>query len=200
MNIIDASCEIIQAHTAPMEAIERIGRVCYKSEGKITGESAVPFCKRIIDSQHESVLEHASMSVRFVVDRGVSHELVRHRLASFSQESTRYVNYGKRGLTFVRPCFGWIEGSTLYRDWIFSMEQAEYTYLRMIGAGAKPEEARSILPNSLKTELVMTANMREWRHVLKLRTSPKAHPQMREVMLPLLSECKQRWHVLFAGI
>lgn len=199
MNIIDASCEIIQAHTAPMEAIERIGRVCYKSEGKITDESAVPFCKRIIDSQHESVLEHASMSVRFVVDRGVSHELVRHRLASFSQESTRYVNYGKRGLTFVKP-IELAEGSIVFAFWEQAMLDAETRYLSLLDAGCSPELARSVLPVSTKTELVMTANMREWRHVFKLRTSHRAHPDMLAVMLPLLSECKQRWHVLFAGI
>ena len=103
-------------------------------------------------------------------------------------------------VTFIAPCFGWTEGSTLYRDWFFAMQQSEHLYLRMIGAGAKPEEARSVLPNSLKTEIVMTANLREWRHVFRLRTSSKAHPQMREVMCPLLAEVRAVIPVLFDGI
>lgn len=199
MNIIRASYEIVQAPIDPERLLESFGRVCYKSEDRITDESAGPFCNRIIESQHESVLEHVSMSVRFVVDRGVSHELVRHRMASFSQESTRYVNYGKRGLTFVLPSsIDEIEPAFLM--WRDAMAEAERAYNCLLAFGRKPEEARAVLPNSTKTELIMTANLREWRHVLKLRTSPKAHPDMRAIMLWLLDECQRRWPVLFAGI
>ena len=202
MKIISASYKIeVPPVTGALQLIEAAGRTCYKSEDQITVDSAVRFAAMLLARGHESVIEHTSMSVRFIIDRGVSHELVRHRLAAFSQESTRYCNYGKSGeVTFIAPCFGWAEGSTLYRDWIFAMRQAEHIYLRMIGAGAKPEEARSVLPNSLKTEIVMTANLREWRHVFKLRTSSKAHPQMREVMVPLLAELKSLVPVLFDDI
>lgn len=184
------------------EHLERCARTCYRSQGKIGAGTAERLIRSVIERGHESVIEHAVITVRFVCDRGVSHELVRHRIASFSQESTRYVRYSggdEEGaeLAFVEPCFGWIEGSTLQRDWIFMMRQAEQIYLRMLGAGAKPEEARSVLPNSLRTEIVMTANMREWRHVLRLRTSPKAHPQMREIMIPLAIELAERYPVLF---
>jgi len=184
-----------------------ITRVCPACDGTGLGPlthepSSHKLIRHVLDRGHESVIEHMVVTVKFIVDRGVSHELVRHRLASFSQESTRYVRYtagGEEGqeLTFILPCFGWVEGSTLDRDWRFMMAQAEFTYLRMLGAGAKPEEARSILPNSLKTEIVCTANLREWRHILKLRTSPKAHPQIRQVMIPLLAELKSKVPVIF---
>lgn len=200
MIVVKASYQICQAPAFDVpEMLENFGRVCYKSEEKITPESAEPFCRRLIESQHESVLEHAVMSVGFVVDRGVSHELVRHRIASFSQESTRYVNYHKRGLTFVRP--SWlVDGSPVQEVWEQSMLDAESNYESTIAAGCTPEQARAVLPNSVKTEVIMTANFREWRHVLRLRTSTKAHPDMRAVMVPLLAECKERWPVLFGDI
>lgn len=199
MNIVQASYRIIRAPKDPEQMLEAFGRVCYKSEEKSTPESAGPFCRRLIESQHESVLEHVGMTVRFIVDRGVSHELVRHRLASFSQESTRYVNYSKRGISVVKPCM-LVKDSIGYVFWLDAMLDAEARYLSLLDAGCSPEIARSVLPTSTKTEVIMTANFREWRHVLKLRTSPKAHPQMREVMVPLLAECKDRWPVLFGDI
>ena len=203
MNIIQASysIEACPSYEDALASFERAARTCYKSEDRIAPGSAEKLLRSCIARGHESTIEHLSMSVRFVVDRGVSHELVRHRLAAFSQESTRYCNYGAAGqVTFIAPCFGWTEGSTLYRDWVFAMRQAEHTYLRMLGAGATPQEARSVLPNSLKTEIVMTANLREWRHVFRLRTSKAAHPQMREVMVPLLAELQQRVPVIFEDI
>lgn len=186
-----------------LSRIERAGRTCYKSEDKITEDSGSAFVAKILGMGHESVIEHVSMSVRFVCDRGVTHELVRHRLAAFSQESTRYCNYakGKHGseLTFIRPLF-WEDNSPFFEQWYCAMENAEIAYLDLVRDGASPQEARSVLPNSLKTEIVMTANVREWRHVFRLRCSPRAHPQMRQVMLPLLEEVGGRLPELFGDL
>ncbi|MCF8104588.1 MAG: FAD-dependent thymidylate synthase [Desulfohalobiaceae bacterium] len=183
-----------------LKLIETAGRTCYKSEDRMGPGSAEAFIKRIVDSGHESVIEHGVCTVKFICDRGVSHELVRHRLAAYSQESTRYANYSRdkfgREITVVKPCF-WPEDSPDYKQWLQAMEQAERAYMQLLDRGAKAQEARSVLPNSLKTEVVMTANLREWRHVLKLRCSKPAHPQIREVMLPLLQEFKERVPVLF---
>lgn len=173
-----------------LEVIESAGRVCYKSEDKITDGSAESFVRRLIRSGHESVLEHAVLRARIVCDRGVSHELVRHRLASYSQESTRYCNYSqdKFGgeIAFVLP--PWVsvpaQGKGDY-IWVRSMQAAEDDYFALLDLGWSPQQARSVLPNSLKTELVMTANVREWRHFLRLRCAAAAHPQMREVACQL---------------
>ena len=151
-----------------LKRLEQCGRVCYRSEDKITEGSAEKFVAGIIKRGHEAVLEHCSFTVKFICDRGVSHEIVRHRMASYCQESTRYCNYGK--------------GKRI------AMRDAEDAYFALLDEGCSPQEARSVLPNSLKTEVVMTANIREWRHFLKLRCSPAAHPQMREVALILLDK------------
>lgn len=186
-----------------LKHIELCGRVCYKSEDKITDESSLEFVKKIIKNGHEAVIEHYSFSVRFVCDRGVSHEIVRHRIASFAQESTRYVNYSNGvcggNLTFIKPLF-WDEGSDQYVDWESACLMAEQHYNALIEKGAKPQEARSVLPNSIKTEIIMTANLREWRHFFKLRTSIAAHPQMREITIPLLEQLKQIIPVIFDDI
>lgn len=183
--------------------IELCGRVCYKSEDRITGDSAVRFVKNIIARGHESVLEHAGFTVKFVCDRGVTHELVRHRIASFSQESTRYINYanGKFGseITVIKPCF-FEEGSERYELWRGACEASEKAYFDLLNCGCAPEEARSVLPNSLKTELILTANIREWRHILTLRAARAAHPQARELMGALLDELKERAPVLFGDV
>lgn len=198
MKVIEPSYEILTPidRAAILKQIELAGRTCYKSEDKITEDSASKFVSTIMKSGHHSVIEHPSISVRFVCDRGVTHELVRHRIASYSQESTRFCNYSKDrhgGVTFIKPCF-WQretpEDRAKWNMWVTAMEQAEKTYLMMIEAGANPQEARSVLPNSLKTEIVVSANAREWRHILTLRTSNKAHPQIKQIMLPLLQELK----------
>ena len=167
--------------------IEMAGRVCYKSEYK---EEGAPFISRLIDKGHLSVIEHAKISVIIFCDRGVSHELVRHRLASYSQESTRWGNYslGRFGhnITVIKPLF-WDEESIEYAYWHKAMRNAEESYMILLEQGASAQEARSVLPNSLKTEIVMSANIREWRHVFSLRCAKQSHPQMREVMRPLLS-------------
>lgn len=188
-----------------LQFIEQAARTCYKSEDKITqdGESAKALIKRLISSGHEAMLEHSSLSVKFVVDRGVSHEIVRHRLFSFAQESTRYCNYskGKFGseLTFIEPCF-WDEDSNFYLMWKLCCMEAEKDYIRFIEDGATPQEARAVLPNSVKTELIVTGNYREWRHFFKLRTDKAAHPQMREVAIPLLKELRRRIPIVFDDI
>lgn len=186
-----------------LQKLERCGRVCYKSEDKITEGSAEKFIGMILKSGHESVLEHEKLTVKFICDRGVTHEIVRHRIASYSQESTRYCNYSKdkfgNELTFIRPCF-WADDSEEYAVWKQAMEKIEKTYVKLISLGAKPEEARSILPNSLKTEIVCTMNLREWRHFFRLRTAERAHPQIREISVALLDELKKRIPVIFDDI
>lgn len=155
------------------------------------------------DPPHESVIEHEIISVKFIFDRGVSHEMVRHRLCAFTQESTRYVNYhkGKHGseIGVINPCF-WEDDSGPWQEWARFMEQAEGEYMEHIKRGAEPQEARSVLTNSLKTEIVVTANLRQWRLMLKLRTSPRAHPQMRQVMQPLLEELRGRIPIIFEEV
>ena len=202
MRIINPYIEVIDPVDGNeiIKKIERIGRVCYKSEEKITESSAQEFIQRILKSGHESVIEHEAISVRVICDRGVSHEIVRHRIASYSQESTRYCNYSKdkfgNELTFIKPLF-WNEEDEAYKIWYNEMLRVEEIYLKLISIGAKPQEARSVLPNSLKTEIVMTMNLREWRHFFKLRNSQKAHPQMQEVASMILAVFKNQIPVLF---
>lgn len=203
---------------AILKKIERIGRVCYKSENNITEDSAERFVKSIIARGHESVLEHVSISVRVICDRGVSHEIVRHRVASYSQESTRYCNYSNdkfgEELTFIKPC--WFKHDTKYyldhlfwkekidveaeHIWLSSMYLREREYFALLEQGSTPEQARSILPNSLKTEIVMTMNLREWRHFFKLRCAKASHPDMRKVAYMILDEFKSKIPVVFDDI
>lgn len=202
MKIIKAGYEIMDPLNGEeiLKKIERVARVCYKSEDKITAGSAEKMVRALIRSGHEAMLEHFSFSVKFTVDRGVSHEIVRHRVASFAQESTRYCNYGHAGeITVIEPV-GIKEVASKWVEWKSAMRLAEDHYLDLLEKGATPQEARSVLPNSLKTEVVMTANLREWRHFFKLRalgTTGKPHPQMVEVALPLLEECKRLIPVVF---
>lgn len=186
-----------------LNKIERCGRVCYKSEGKIEEGSAEKFVAGIIKRGHEAVLEHASVTVKFVVDRGVSHEIVRHRIASYCQESTRYCNYSKDDFSSEITCIiphyldykseGW-------ETWKAAMKSCEDAYFKLLDIGHTAQEARAVLPNSLKTEVVMTANLREWRTFFKLRCANAAHPQMREVTRPLLEDFKNLIPVVFDDI
>ena len=205
MKIIEPSVELIDDFDAAaiMKKIERAGRVCYKSEGNIKDDSAEKFIRGIIKRGHESVIEHAAVSFKIICDRGVTHELVRHRIASYSQESTRYCDYsaGKFGgeLTFIKPCF-WSEDDENFQLWKMTMAQLEKNYLALRAAGAKPEEARSILPNSLKTEIFLTMNLRELRHFLKLRTAAAAHPQMRQIALKIYKILVEKLPAVFDDI
>lgn len=179
-----------------LKRIEHAGRTCYKSEDRITDESAKAFVRMLIQRGHESVLEHESITVRFVCDRGISHEIVRHRLAGYSQESQRYVRYNG-DIEFINPR---MPNAKAYEAWQKLCERAEETYKELLSYGVQPQQARAVLPNSTKTEVVMTANLREWRHFLKLRTSTAAHPQMRELTVPLLHELQEWIHVIFDDI
>ena len=205
MKIIDPYFEVLDNIDGRMmlKKIELIGRVCYKSEDKITDESAEMFVKAILKNGHESVIEHEKISVRIICDRGVSHEIVRHRIASYSQESTRYCNYSQEKfgneLTFIKPVF-WNEDSEEYKLWCDRMYDIEVSYNKLIEMGATPQEARSILPNSLKTEIVVSMNLREWRHFFKLRTAKNAHPQMRQISLLILQSFKEKLPVIFEDI
>lgn len=205
MKIIKPDVEFITPidGAAILKRLEQCGRVCYKSEAKITDTSAPAFVAGIIKRGHEAVLEHCSFTVKFICDRGVSHEIVRHRMASYCQESTRYCNYSKEGfgseIAVIKPCFLYpnTDGFNLWEEGCLFAEQ---TYFNLLECGCSPQEARSVLPNSLKTEVVMTANIREWRHFLKLRCSPAAHPQMREVALILLDKLHSLIPVCFDDI
>ena len=215
MKIIKPSYEILtpisDGGIKELQHIEKIGRVCYKSENRMTdgGESAKKFVKMLISNGHEAMIEHSSLSVKFVVDRGVSHELVRHRIASFAQESTRYCNYSKdkfgNEITVILPCFfdtgmGILSNSLVYQEWKLACECAEERYFNLLKMGATPQQARTVLPNSLKTEITVTANYREWRNFFKLRTAEASHPQMREVAIPLLKELKNLIPIIFDDI
>lgn len=193
-----------------LKKIEKVARVCYKSEDKIGEGTAEKMVRALIKRNHTAMLEHFSFSVKFIVDRGVSHEIVRHRVASFAQESTRYCNYGTKGgeITVIMPNYLKLgkakvvtkDWSERYRAWVDACEDTEKRYLKMLENGATPEEARAVLPTSLKTEIVMTANLREWRHFFSLRAcgaTGKPHPQMLEVAVPLLKELKQLIPVVF---
>lgn len=180
--------------------LERAGRTCYKSESRITPESSATFIKGIIKNGHLSVLEHANITVRIITNRGVTHELVRHRIAAYSQESTRYCNYSGE-IAFILPV--WLIGKEAtigYRLWTNAMEYCEDVYNKFIEGGWKPEQARGVLPNDLKTEIVMTANIREWRHVFALRCSKRAHPQMRALMRNMLKDFQKFVPVAFDDI
>ena len=219
MKIIEPKYEILtdisEGGIKELQQIERVARVCYKSEDKITpdGESAKKLVGFLVKQGHEAMLEHSQLSVLFTCDRGVANELVRHRIASFAQESTRYCNYSKDKfggeLSFIRPYY--IEVTDADKNatntdytpgslWVDSCECAEIIYKDMIALGMRPEQARCVLPLCLKTEIVVTANYREWRNIFKLRTPVAAHPQMRELMCPLLKELQSKIPVVFDDI
>jgi len=185
-----------------LENIEKAGRTCYKSEGKITDGSAERFVSMVIERGHESVLEHEKISVRIICDRGVTHEIVRHRIASYSQESTRYCNYGKgkfgNEITVIDP-WPYIHGAA-YSVWFAAMGQCEQQYLKLLEMDVSPQLARDVLPNSLKTEIVCTFNLREWRHFFRLRCSKAAHPQLRQISIPMLREMMERLPAVFQDI
>lgn len=215
----------------PHELIERAGRICYKTESKATLESAKKFIAARIKDGHHSVLEHSAITVKIICDRGVTHEIVRHRLVAYSQESTRYCNYAKDDeISVIEPFFfdafesrkkirlptvdeSYVPGTKLPEGrycivlmnsldvWFLTCLWTQWGYMILIKEfGKSPQQARSVLPNSLKTEIVMTANIREWRHILKLRTSKAAHPQMREIMVPLLAELSRLLPILFDNL
>jgi len=214
MKIIEQSHEILILSENILQNIEKAGRTCYKSEDKITPESAPVFVQTLLKRGHHAMIEFADITVRFITNRGVTHELVRHRICSFAQTSTRYVKYDEE-MEFIRPV--WIDKKylgTWNKERVLSMNNdesthdimcfmasldlAQKTYSKLInGGGWRPEQAREVLPNSLKTEIVVKANVREWIHILDLRCSKAAHPQMRALMIPLLKELKEKVPIIF---
>lgn len=212
MKIIQPSVEIVSIndYSTIIKKIERIGRVCYKSEEQITDVSAERFIAGLLRRGHESVIEHEVVSVRVICDRGVTHEIVRHRLGSYSQESTRYCNYSNdkfdNRITVIDLASGFQydmrneHDAAKYEVWKEAMDAAEQSYFKLLKLGADPQEARSVLPNSLKTEIVMTMNLREWRHFCRLRCNNKAHPQMRQVALMIYNLFLEKMPVFFRDI
>jgi thymidylate synthase (FAD) len=189
----------------PLGMIELAGRTCYKSEDKIIPGSAGKFVKMLLDRGHEAMIEHASMSYGVACDRGVSHEIIRHRLFSYAQESTRYCNYTNKEMEFIRPSFlsdfvdklGYDCQGETGTIWMHQIKDAETAYKKLILLGENPQIARSVLPNSLKTSIVITGNLREWRHFFKMRTAKTAHPQMQEVALLILNDASMRIPIVF---
>jgi len=186
-----------------LKKLERYARVCYKSEDKLKEKVNENFLSGIIKHGHESVIEHEKITLMFVTDRGITHEIVRHRVGSYSQESTRYCNYSNdkfgNEITVIDP-FYYKNRPKEYELWKKSCEAIEASYFALLESGSTPQEARSILPNSLKTEIVVTYNLREWRHFLKLRCAKGAHPQVKEIAIPLLLLLKEKMPTLFADI
>jgi len=217
MKIIRQSWEFLNKPDADqaLRLIEAAGRVCYKTEGSAGPGTAPDFIRKRIATGHHSVIEHVSITVRIITDRGVTHEIVRHRLASYSQESTRYCNYSKdqfgNEITVILPV--WLAdedldatpnfplvGQDSFGLWYMACRSAETFYFSLLNQGQSPQQARSVLPNSLKTELVMTCNVREWRHFFALRTSAAAHPQMRDLACSMLAGFKEAIPVLFEDL
>lgn len=186
-----------------MKHLEAMGRICYQSEDATTDDSYKQFLRTIIERGHEAVLEHATVTAIIICDRGISHELVRHRIASYCQESTRYCNYnkGKFGeeITVIEPCF-WSEDDLKWAAWANLCSKAEDAYMDLLRMGATPQQARDVLPTSLKTQIAVTMNIREWRHFFRLRCSPAAHPDMVALACRGLVEFYNRFPVLFKDV
>lgn len=197
MKLIKPKVEILDRldERAAIGRIATVARTCYKSENMRTADRDYALVKRLIDSKHDAMLEFVDVTVKFTTDRAIANELVRHRMASYAQESTRYCNYGKdkfgNELTFIEPSQG------VNDDWIEAMKQAEKAYLLLVADGWTAEQARSVLPLCTKTEINMKANLREWRHFFKLRCSKHAHPDMRVLALDLLKQMHDKLPVIF---
>lgn len=207
MKVIHSSYEIFTDLTNSVETIlkpiERAGRICYKSENNITDDSCIQFCKMLCERGHEAMIEHSHLSVKFTIDRAIANELVRHRICSFAQESTRYCSYNKNKfgneIKVIVP--DELEQDIVnYSIWYESCLHAENAYMALLSNNVKAEIARDVLPLSTATEILVTANIREWRQIFRLRTSAFAHPQMRSIMRDLLSELKTKIPVLFDDI
>ena len=200
MKIVEPSAKMIWCTKNPEQVIEEAGRTCYKSEDQINDVSASTFIRMILKRGHDSVLEHASASFRIITDRGITHEIVRHRLASYSQESTRYCNYGKEKfgneITVVKP--SGIDNLVKQANWIKGVEEAEKAYFCLLEKDCPPQVARSVLPTCLKTEIVMTCNFREWRHFLKLRMAEAAHPDIQIIANQIQDQLRQKAKTVFA--
>lgn len=204
MQIVDPYIQVEKVNGIQiMKNIERACRTCYRSEGKITEESYKTLLKNCITRGHESVLEHEKVTIRMYCDLGVYKDLTRHKIASFSIESTRYCNYGKdkfdNELKIIKPC-NIEEGTDIYANWKNACEAIEKNYMEMSKKGALPDQLRMILPHSIAAEVTMTANIREWKHILSLRASNHTHPSIRQLMIPLLLYFKQIMPEIFEDV
>ena len=214
MRVVEAHVEFINPpeYEVVLDTIEKVGRTCYKSEHLITENSAEGFVRRLIERGHEAVIEHGIVTLRFINDRGVSHEEVRHRIASFAQESTRYCKYSTAKfdgeVTYIDIERGMELDATVSKlsfevklaiihEWMVACLDAERHYMRMLELGATPQIARSVLNNSTKTEICITMNFREWRHFIRLRNDAAAHPQIREVAQQALDMLYGKYPVFF---
>lgn len=207
MKLINSSYEILTDIDGDkvLKDIENVARTCYKSHDHTKEGSAAKLVDTLIKSGHHAMLEFFDITVRFTCDRGVSHEIVRHRVASYAQESTRYCNYSKdkfgNELTFIEPY--WLTEALLddtdnaRERLIFCLQHIEEIYMSLLNKGLQPQAARAILPNCLKTELNVKMNLREWRHFFNLRCSKAAHPDLRKLALPLLAEFKAKLPIVF---
>lgn len=204
MKIIEPTIEVEDVdYKNIMKILERACRTCYRSEGKITEESYKALLKNCITRGHESILEHEKITIRMICDVGVYKDLTRHRIASFSIESTRYCNYGKdkfdNQIKFIKPV-NMDEGTELYQKWYDTCEVIEKNYLEMANLGAEPDQLRMLLPHSTAALVTMTANIREWKHILELRCTKHAHPAIRQLLIPLLLKFKKEMPEIFENI
>ena len=185
-----------------MKRIERACRTCYRSEGKITEDSYKNLINNCITRGHESVLEHEKVTVRIYSDVGSYKDLTRHRFASFSVESTRYCSYDKdkygNEIAFMNAVY--IENKEMYETWKKTMQEIENSYIEMKKLGATTDMCRELLPHSTAGEYTMTANIREWKHILSLRTTKHVHPSIRQVLIPLLKYFKEEMPEIFGDV
>lgn len=206
MRLIKSKVEILDNLNGEeiVDKIAKVARTCYKSEDNSTSERDRELVKRLIKSGHEAMIEFADITVKFTCSRAISHELVRHRLCSFAQESQRYCDYSKdkfdHEITFIIP--SWLTNKDGIKSVIFtkSLFAAEHDYFALLTEGCTAQEAREVLPNATKTEINMKANLREWRHFLKLRCSTAAHPDMRVLALDLLKQFHDNIPIIFDDI
>lgn len=204
MKIIEPKMEVEKFDgKAIMKRLERACRTCYRSEGSITDESYKTLLNNCITRGHESILEHEKITIRMTCDIGVYKDLTRHRIASFSVESTRYCNYGKdkfdSEIKVMRPC-NIDPNSKLYEHWTTAMEQIEKEYLDMSKEGATADQLRMLLPHSTAAEVTMTANIREWKHIFNLRANNHAHPAIQQLLIPLLLLFKKEMPEIFSDV
>lgn len=190
-----------------LRKIEWCGRISHRSEGAQTPDSWDRFIRAVVLQHGDwSIVEHASVSVDMLVDRGITHEVVRHRLFAFTQESTRFVNYEKKmPASFIRPSTqtGIVEDLAqegAAKAWKEAIEQCEESYGALVRYGVPPQIARSVFPNALASRIIITGNLRNWRHFLLMRTTKEAHPQMRQVTIPLLAEFQAKIPILYEDI
>ena len=186
-----------------MKRIERSCRTCYRSEGNITEDSYKKLLANCITRGHESVLEHEKVTVRIYSDVGSYKDLTRHRFASFSVESTRYCSYDKdkygNEIAFMNPA-GYMEDKELYEIWKETMQEVEKRYIKMKELGASTDMCRELLPHATAGEYTMTANIREWKHILSLRTTKHVHPAIRQVLIPLLKYFQEEMPEIFSDV